>query len=97
MREAVIGDALIKHGDDTGWFSRKMTYAGRRGCRDRDFYGFGHIVMMEIKRPGGKLCPHQERERARMQAAGLKTHIIDDIERGKALLDRLRDPANRGH
>jgi len=89
VREQMIEDGLVKHGDKTGWFSRKMTYAGRRGCRDRDFYGHGQVVMMEIKRPGGKLCPHQSRERDRMSAAGLKVHVIDDLDRGIALLDRL--------
>ena len=90
MREQVIEDEVAKHADATGWFSRKMTYAGRRGCRDRDFYGHGKIVMVEFKRPGGGvLSPHQDRERARMREAGLTVHIVSDIDAGIALLDRL--------
>jgi hypothetical protein len=90
MRESTIENAVIEHGEATGWFTRKITYAGRHGCRDRDFYGFGQIVMIEFKRPGSVPRPHQERERKRMAQAGLKVHVIDDIERGKALLDSMR-------
>lgn len=90
MREQVIEDEVVKHAEATGWFSRKMTYAGRRGCRDRDFYGHGKIVMIEFKRPGGgALSPHQDRERERMRQVGLTVHIVSDIDVGIALLDRL--------
>lgn len=89
MREQVIEDAIVAHAEATGWFSRKMTYAGRKGCRDRDFYGHGQVVMVEMKRPGGVLSPHQVRENARMEAAGLRIYVIDSIDAGVALLDRL--------
>lgn len=87
MRESVIEDGTCDHAEATGWVTRKMGYAGRRGCRDRDFYGFGHTVMVEFKRPGRALDLHQERERAKLKAAGVIVHVVDDIERGKALLD----------
>lgn len=89
MREQVIEDAIVAHAEATGWFSRKMTYAGRKGCRDRDFYGHGQVIMMELKRPGGVLSPHQVRENDRMRAAGLMIYVIDSIEAGIALLDRV--------
>lgn len=90
MRESVVEGDVCAHGEATGWIDRKVVYAGRRGCRDRDFYGFGHVVMIEFKRPGRGLDLHQERERARLKAAGVIVHVIDDIDRGKALLDFYR-------
>ena len=89
MRESVIEDAVVKHAEATGWISRKMTYVGRHGCRDRDFYGFGKVVMIELKRPGQNPRPHQERERLRLRDKGITIHVIDDVKRGCDLLDRL--------
>lgn len=86
MREIVVEDAVIEEAEKEGWLVRKMTYAGRHGCRDRDFYGFGEIVMVEFKRPNGKPRIHQERERKRMAEKGLTIHVIDDIDAGIALL-----------
>ncbi len=90
MRESGIETTVCEHAEDTGWIARKMAYAGRRGCRDRDFYGFGHVVMVEFKRNGRQLDLHQERERARLKAAGVTVHVVDDIDRGIALLDFYR-------
>lgn len=88
MREQVIEDNVTAYAESLGFISRKMTYAGRHGCRDRDFYGFGHTVKVEFKRPNGSPRPHQERERERMKKVGVTIWVIDDIDRGKALLDR---------
>ncbi len=90
MRESAVESEMVAHGDRTGWFSRKMAYIGRRGCADRYFFGFGHILIVETKRPGGTLDPHQVRERKRLAAAGVTVHVVDTIEDGTALLDRFR-------
>ncbi len=64
-----------------------MSYRGRRGCRDVDFYGFGHVVMCEFKKEsGGELSANQVRERKRLRKAGVTVHVIDTVEDGIALL-----------
>lgn len=67
-----------------------MTYAGRHGCRDRDFYGYGHTIKVEFKRSLGKTRPHQERERKRLKAVGVTIFVIDDVQEGIDLLERAK-------
>ena len=90
MTEAHVETAVTEWAEANGFLSRKMKYIGRHGCRDRDFYGFGHIVPIEFKRPGKTAAIHQARERARLAAVGVRIHIIDNIEAGVALLKRVR-------
>lgn len=85
-RETDIEDAVCAWAENNGWLSRKMTYAGRRGCPDRFFFGGGRIVVMEFKRPGGVPDAVQAREHARLKAAGTTVHVVSDVERGIALL-----------
>lgn len=85
-READVEENVIAWAENHGWITRKMAYAGRRGCRDRDFYGFGQIVPVEFKRPGKGLDAHQEKERKRLSDVGVKIHVIDNYDAGIALL-----------
>lgn len=95
MIEATVEKTVSDFAEENGFLSRKMTYAGRHGCRDRDFYGYGHIIPVEFKRPGGKPRPHQDRERGRMADVGVTIHIIDTIEAGIALLRRAMENPRR--
>lgn len=91
MREHVVEADLCSWAEANGWIVRKMAYRGRKGCRDCDFYGFGHTVKMEMKRPGrgeGGLDPLQVRERNRLAQAGVRIWVIDDVEAGIAVLKR---------
>lgn len=90
MIEADVEGAVTEWAEQNGFLSRKIKYIGRHGCRDRDFYGFGHIVPIEFKRPGKTAAIHQARERDRLAAAGVQIHIIDNIDAGVALLKRAR-------
>ena len=53
--EADVEDAVVEWAENNDWLVRKMRFIGRRGCPDRYFYGYGHIVMIEFKRPNGTL------------------------------------------
>lgn len=87
VRESDIEDTVCARAENMGFVRRKMAYAGRRGCRDDDIYGFGHSLKIEFKRPGKGLDPHQEREAQRLAQVGVHVYVIDSIERGFALLD----------
>lgn len=89
MIEHNVEEAVTEYGESIGYLSRKMTYTGRHGCRDRDFYGHGHIIPIEFKRPGGRPRPHQDRERERMTKVGIRIFVVDDVAKGCALLDRF--------
>jgi hypothetical protein len=67
---------------------RKVQWIGRRGAPDR-------FVMMpgsranfwaEIKRPGGTLEPHQQREIERMQRYGEIVHVVTTYDEADAAL-----------
>lgn len=88
-READVEENVVAWAENNGWITRKMAYAGRRGCRDRDFYGYSEIVPVEFKRPGKGLDAHQEKERKRLADVGVKIHTIDNYDAGIALLQRF--------
>lgn len=87
---AVEGDVVDYAEADGGWETRKMTYAGRHGCRDRDFYGYGHTIKIEFKRLSGAPRIHQERERERLRKVGVTIFVIDSVAEGIALLERAK-------
>lgn len=96
MIEADVEGPVTTWAEANGFLSRKMSYIGRHGCRDRDFYGYGHIIPVEFKRPRGKPRIHQVRELKRMAEVGVKIHVIDDIDAGIALLTYFKENPRRG-
>ena len=46
----------------------------------------GRTIWVELKAPGQKAEPHQEREHARMRKMGQEVVVIDSIEGVEALL-----------
>ena len=87
--ESNVEQTVAAWAENNGWETRKMAYAGRRGCRDRDFYGYGSIVLIEFKQKGKPLRIDQEKERYRLARAGVTVHVIDTVEAGIALLQGL--------
>lgn len=79
MREKQsVEDVVVAAAETDGWEVRKTQYAGRRSCPDRHFYGFGHCVVMEFKRPNdGHLSGGQVRERERLKRAGFHVYVFD--------------------
>ena len=91
--EADVEDAVVEWAENHDWLVRKMRFIGRRGCPDRYFYGYGHIVMIEFKRPNGTRSAGQVREHRRMENAGLKVHVIEYAEDGISILkNAMREP-----
>ena len=61
----------------------KFTSPQRRGVPDRLFVlPMGRIFFMEMKAPGNKPTPAQEREHYRLRQAGVTVYWTDSIERG---------------
>ena len=81
-----------------GWFVRKLKWIGRRNAPDRFFARAfdrpcprcgtrGRVVNIEFKRKGKGPRVTQEREIARMRAAGLDVHVIDNYDEVETVLD----------
>lgn len=49
----------------------------------------GRTVWVELKRPGAVPEPHQEREHARLRAAGQRVVVLDSIAAVDAFVDAL--------
>ena len=83
LKEANIEIPVCAFAQEQGWFCRKNEWVGRRGAPDRVFSHPDHgPLWVEFKRPGAKPRVQQVREIARMQAAGMRVHVIDNVEDG---------------
>lgn len=58
-----------------GWVARKVQYPNRAGCPDRFFFKAGRLVMIEFKRPKGKLSDGQVREHKRLHEVGWPVYV----------------------
>jgi hypothetical protein len=81
MRESAVERYLIKVTEQLGGECLKFVSPGRHGVNDRLVFlpGSG-FYMIECKRPGEQLGPHQKRFRARMAELGFTVHVCDSIE-----------------
>jgi hypothetical protein len=92
MRESTVEAHLRKKATAAGALVRKMFWPGHRGAPDRlvvwpqgpQQYGVPLIAakvhFVELKRPGGKLEDHQEREHEKLRAMGCAVYTLDSIE-----------------
>lgn len=85
-REDEIEDECVAIAEAAGWLVRKMAYVGRRGCRDRDFYKDGVLLMVEFKAPGEKPRKDQRREHEVLKGKGFDVHVIDNVDDFRRLL-----------
>lgn len=85
--ECQIEDPVVKAAKANGYKVRKVCWFGHRNAPDRLFMKPGRGFFVEFKRPGEKPRPGQEREIARMRAAGLEVHVIDNLTEGLRLVD----------
>ncbi len=87
LREiAGVEKPVIAFAQSQGFFYRKVAWIGRHGAPDRLFSRSDTgPFFVEFKRPGAEPKIHQDREIARMRAAGITVHVIDSFEAGCAL------------
>lgn len=89
MLERDIEKRVTDYATKKGFWSRKFTSPQRRGVPDRVFARCGQVFWIEFKAAGKKPTPLQESEIAKMRAVGLTVHVIDDVAKGKALIDEI--------
>jgi hypothetical protein len=80
MREAKVEAHLVARVKALGGEVRKVSWIGRRGAPDRLVLLPGRHVLVELKRPGGRPEPHQDREHHRLRRAGFEVLVLDTIE-----------------
>lgn len=92
MRESTVEAHLRKKATAAGALVRKMIWPGHRGAPDRLVIWRAEpwtcclrcnapsIHFIELKAPGKKPDPHQEREHERLRSMGCTVLILDSIE-----------------
>ncbi len=97
MRESVIEHYLVQRAKELGGEVRKVKWIGRNGAPDRLVMlppkteecpqygavsrGDNRTIWVELKAPGEKCKPHQQREHERMRRMGQRVEVVDSIER----------------
>jgi hypothetical protein len=94
MRESTVEARLRKKATAAGALVRKMIWPRHRGAPDRLVIwpdaalgldasladGGPQIDFVELKAPGKKPYPHQERKHARLRGAGCTVLVLDTVE-----------------
>ena len=95
MRESTVEMHLRKKATAAGALVRKMIWPGHRGAPDRLVIwsdaslgleasradGDPRVDFVELKAPGKKPDPHQEREHEKLRGAGCTVLVLDTIEK----------------
>ena len=90
MLEKQIEKAVCDYAKSKGVLCYKFVSPGHAGVPDRMFITpAGKVFFVEFKRMGGKATPLQMREIERLQLQGVYVVIVDDVEQGVALVDRV--------
>lgn len=67
----------------------KFSSPGHAAVPDRMFITpWGHMFMIEFKSSGGKMTPAQAREHERLWDHGISVYVVNNVEKGKALIDK---------
>jgi hypothetical protein len=99
MRESTVEKHLRKKATAAGALVRKMIWPGHRGAPDRlVIWPEGHhlnwsegspdIHFVELKAPGKKPDPHQEREHEKLRSMGCAVYTLDSLEAVDAYVAR---------
>ncbi len=86
--EAHIEKQVCQYAQDRGWLALKLTSPGTVGVPDRMLIGFkGKVLFIEFKAPGKEPRPSQVRMVNKFKIRDVTVHVIDDIEKGRRLID----------
>lgn len=63
-----------------GWVVAKIMRASPNGFPDRFYAKDGRVLLIEWKKPGGRLSEQQKHRHAELRAAGVEVHVVDNAE-----------------
>ncbi|MBG9548335.1 VRR-NUC domain-containing protein [Cytobacillus firmus] len=82
MRENFIEKKFAEAVKKTGSLPLKFTSPGKAGVPDRVvLIPGGRILFVELKKPGEKLRPLQEKRKKDFENLGFKVEVVDSIQR----------------
>lgn len=90
MLEKYIEQKLVKAVKETGGIALKLTCPGFDGMPDRlVLLPKGKIAFVEVKAPGKRLRPLQEKRKRQLEKLGFLVFCLDEIEEIKKLIKEL--------
>lgn len=91
MREKQIERKLSITAKNMGGIAPKFVSPGFDGMPDRIvLLPHGRLAFIELKAPGKKLRPLQEKRKRQLEALGFSVFVIDSIEQIGGILDEIR-------
>ena len=91
MKEHAIEQALKTAVETSGGLCWKLTSPGVAGVPDRLCLKGGRAVFVEVKAPGKKPRPIQERRMSQLRDRGFTVLILDSMDQIEGVLDALHD------
>ena len=90
MREREIETALVKAVKNKHGMALKFVSPGLSGVPDRVLlFGDGKIGFCELKRPGEKMRPLQEKRKAQLEELGFLVFCVDRKEQIGGVIDAI--------
>lgn len=91
MREKQIEQRLVKAVKVRGGLCPKLVSPGTDGMPDRMvLLPDSHMGFVEVKAPGEKPRPLQQRRHEQLRELGYKVSVLDDPEQIPPILDEIR-------
>jgi hypothetical protein len=88
--EAEIEEKHRKLARSAGWVVEKIVRTGRGGFPDRFYARAGRVVLMEFKRPRGRVTKQQLLRHKELRDAGVECHVVYSLAQAELVL-RLDD------
>ena len=89
MLESTVESCTIQYAEQRGWWHRKCVWLGRRGAPDQIFVRRGMVLFVEFKKPGKPPNRQQAKQHGKLRNKGANVFVIDTLEQGRELFDRL--------
>ena len=91
-REKDIERRLITEVKKSGGLCLKFISPGWSGAPDRIcLWPDGEVVFVELKRPGGRVRPLQERRAEQLRKLGFEVLVVDSTEKIKELFNNAEE------
>lgn len=88
--EADIERAVVEYAEARGFWQSKFSAPNWRSVPDRMFVEGIFCFFIEFKRPGAAPTPAQKERHREMLEHGALVFVVDDVARGKELIDAMR-------
>lgn len=90
MRENVIEKALVKAVKQRGGLAIKFNSVNYNGVPDRIILlPHGILVFIELKAPGKKMRPLQEKRKRQLESLGFQVFCLDSLEGIEVILNAV--------